>query len=171
METRSLLPEIDEAKFGAAAQVRTRFGRGSGLVLPAEHEVLAHLHVVLTQKKKIADPIFVNLSGSSNRTKDELHAYVVAQDPTHDLVLLKIGTAPVSSRPDPQGGPSAKQKAPQEEHHRPAHPARRRRSSRADPSGSPHNASTKKKTHSVKTHVVYDGPASSDDDDSQELNR
>jgi hypothetical protein len=168
METRSLLPEIDEAKFGAAAQVRTRFGKGPGLVLPEEHEVLAHLHVVLSPKKKIADAISVNLSVLSNRPKDELHAYVVAQDPTHDLVLLKVGTAP-ASQASPQAEPSARHKAPHAEHKSHSGRERRRRSSRQDPAGTVNPAATKKPASRVKTHVVYDGPDNADTDDPREF--
>jgi hypothetical protein len=96
LPTRSLLSEIDQAKFGAAAQVHTPAGEGSGLVLPAEHEVLAHLHAVLGPDKQIASPIFVDLSLSPGHPRNHLQAYAVAQDPTHDLVLLKVGRPPAS---------------------------------------------------------------------------
>jgi hypothetical protein len=166
---RSLLPEIDEAKFGAAAQVRTQFGKGSGLVLPEEHEVLAHLHVVLTPKKKIAEHIFVNLSASPARAHEERHAYVIAQDPTHDLVLLKVGTAPASSQSAPQAKPSTRQKAPSHDarHHRARRRRRRRRLSRADAAGTTNPATTKKSDFKIKTHVVYDGPDDVDNNKSR----
>jgi S1-C subfamily serine protease len=94
--TRSLLPEIDHAKFGAAAQVHAPAGEGSGLVLPAKHEVLAHLHVVLGADEQISGPIFVDLSLSPEHSRKHLQAYAIAQDPTHDLVLLKVGRPPAN---------------------------------------------------------------------------
>ena len=165
LETRSLLSAIDQAQFGAAAQVHTSFAVGSGLVLPATHEVLAHLHVVLTPEKTIADPISVNLSLSPRSTQRNLRAYAVAQDPRHDLVLLRVdGPAPPPGnvpRQDPAALPTstAGTRPMTTRHHRRA--PENDDDSVIDLDAPPPVPRTKQKDK-VKTRIIYDGPATDD---------
>jgi S1-C subfamily serine protease len=158
-ETRSLLPEIDEARFGAAAQVKTRFGKGTGLVLPEQHEVLAHLHVVMAPDKAVAQTISVNLSLAPREYQKDLHAFVVARDPTHDLVLLKVGAEPAPGQAAAATEDSPKKAGRRRHGHR-----RNRRPAHATDASDP---MLNTQTHRVKTRVVYDGPDRPDDLDSQ----
>jgi hypothetical protein len=152
VETRSLLPEIDQAKFGAAALVRTPFGTSSGLVLPASHEVLAHLHIVLTPAKTVTDTIFVNLTSSPRHTERGLRGYAVAQDPTHDLVLLKVEDAPPSIAP-----PSSRDRDPQRIRFR------RRPAAHATGEDAQNLEVKQKPPDKGKIRIVYDGPDTADD--------
>lgn len=88
--SRSLLAEISKADVGSAATVRTAQGSGPGMVLGASQEILASLHVVLTDKKQIDPHIAVDISTPPRKPVMNLSASVVAQDPGDDLVLLKL---------------------------------------------------------------------------------
>jgi hypothetical protein len=94
---RPLLSELAQAKEGTAATIHTHFSIGAGLFLGSDKLVAAR-HNVLTPGGKIADEIGVGFAQLPLNNIVESRSTAIAQDPNHDLVLLRI----VSGAPAPQ---------------------------------------------------------------------
>ena len=173
--TRSLLPEMDRAAEGTHAFIHTDFGTGSGFLLRAEQEVLVARHTVLTPEGEIANTIGVGILQPPLNNVMELHAMAIAQDPVHDLVLLRIDDAARENAALPAGAPPAKASDPEEQaadvsaqskhevRRETVAGERRRRAARRGDGARPHRRSRAQKKLSpgakhVPVHVVVDGP-------------
>ena len=88
--TRPLLEEMTRAESGSSAYIHTHYGTGTGLLLQTEGEVVTARHNVLTPDGRIAAEIGVGVPEPPLNNIMEARSVAVAQDPVHDLVLLRI---------------------------------------------------------------------------------
>ncbi len=98
---RSLQAEMARAEQGSAAYIHTQFATGTGLVLRGE--VVTARHNVLTPGGEIAAEIGVGVPEPPLNNIIETLSVAIAQDPVHDLVLLRItgeATLPAAARPE-----------------------------------------------------------------------
>ncbi len=109
--TRSLQAEMARVGQGSAAYIHTQFATGTGLVLRGE--VMTARHNVLTPDGQIAAEIGVGVPVPPLNNITETRSVAIAQDPVHDLVLLRItGEAALPGPSQPVGAEAAKSELP-----------------------------------------------------------
>ena len=184
--TRSLLDEMTQAESGSSAYIHTHYGTGTGLLLDSEGEVVTARHNVLTPDGRIAAEIGVGVPEPPLNNIMEARSVAVAQDPVHDLVLLRItgeaaraatarregkGSAIAAVAPCEPGPPAHEAHTDRHARTRHAEPQRRVaaapyraiRSVRSTRSGSSVSNIALVRTRAsarapVRLHVVWDGP-------------
>ncbi len=175
--TRPLLEEMTRAEAGSSAYIHTHYGTGTGLLLQTEGEVVTARHNVLTPDGRIAAEIGVGVPEPPLNNIMEARSVAVAQDPVHDLVLLRItGEAARAATTRREGKGSAmtavapcEPRPPAQDTHTDRHARTRHaeplRRVAAVPYRSVSNISLVRTRASarppVRLHVVWDGPLTS----------
>ena len=187
--TRPLLEEMTRAESGSSAYIHTHYGTGTGLLLQTEGEVVTARHNVLTPDGRIAAEIGVGVPEPPLNNIMEARSVAVAQDPVHDLVLLRItgeaaraatarregkGSAMTAVAPCEPGPPAQETHTDRHARTRHAEPQRRVAAApyraisavRSESTGSSVSKIALVRTRAsarppVRLHVVWDGPLTS----------
>ncbi len=91
---RALSIELAEAQKGTPAYIHTPFGTGNGFYLHEKGIVVTALHTVLTPSGDVAEAIDAGIRLGPLDNISEQRLAVVAQDPVHDLMLLRLVNGP-----------------------------------------------------------------------------
>ena len=165
--TRSLLSEMDQAEQGTEAYIHTQFATGTGFLLHDQGEIVAARHNVLTPAGEIAPEIGVGVPEPPLNNIMEARSVAVAQDPVHDLVLLRITGQGVLAAPafGMHGAASSRREAvaippceplplaQEAQPHQTPHVRHARRTRRTSPVQSTASSRTR-----ARLRIVWDGP-------------
>lgn len=160
---RALSAEVAQAAKGTPAYVHTPFGTGNGFYVEATGMVMVARHAVLTPSGEIADAIDAGLPQLPLHNILEERLVAVAQDPVHDLILLRLAKSvtPASLSASTAVSPCEPAQSSVAAAERAKRRARRARQQEAQDAAGEQSASTTTVQSPAKArlHVVYDGPA------------